>query len=270
MSVRLELRTAPSVPLEAGAIRPDALAALVEVEIARLPVRHGREEARLADFFQVEGGRSDDVRVAGDLSKLKHVGAAMTAGSLLVEGRVGMHAGAGMQGGVLRIEGGADDWAGAEMCGGLLDIRGPAGAHLGGAYAGSARGMRGGMILVHGAAGDDAGVRLRRGTIAVRGSAGERAGAHMIAGTLAVFGELGAAAGLCMKRGTILAGGSLELLPTFRYSCTDRPGFLALLFRSLQRHGFDVPERVAGGAFRRYAGDFIERGRGEILQWTSA
>src|SRR5262245_24075601 len=130
--------------------------------------------------------------------------------------------------------------------------------------------MTGGLIMVFGAAGDDTGERLRRGMIAIAGSAGARAGGHMIAGTLAVFGDLGPAPGTCMKRGTILAGAALELLPTFRYACTGRPVFVTLLLSSLARHGFSSTERLAGGTFRRYSGDFTELGRGEILQWTSA
>lgn len=269
MSVRLSLRTAPSVRLEASCVRPDAFATLAESEIARLPVWHGREEARLADFFDVKGGLSDDVRIGGDLSRITHLGAAMAGGRLIVEGGAGLHAGAGMAAGELRIEGDADDCTGAEMKGGLIDVRGSGGAQLGGAYAGSARGMTGGAILVRGASGDHTGERMRRGLIAVGGNAGEYAAARMIAGTVVVCGSLGPGPGIGMKRGTLVVGGALELLPTFRYACTYRPSFLGLLFRSLAAQGFAWPERFSSGGFRRYGGDCADLGRGEILQWTS-
>ena len=71
-----------------------------------------------------------------------------------------------------------------------------------------------------------------------------------------------------MKRGTIVAGGTVEVLPTFRYACTYRPGFLPLLFQSVVARGFPLAEHLALGAFRRYGGDFAEMGKGEILHWT--
>jgi formylmethanofuran dehydrogenase subunit C len=266
--VQLTLRNPPAVLLEAPAVRPDAFATLSEAEIARVPVWHGREEAPLGDFFAVSGGRSEEVRVAGDLTHVTELGAGMTGGRLVIEGHGGRHTGAGMQGGHVVIEGDAGDGTAVEMRGGVVEVRGSAGARLGGAGAGSPRGMTGGVILVHGSAGDDAGDRLRRGVIAVAGSVGERAGCSMIAGTLFVGGSLGRLPGFGMKRGTILVGGALELLPTFRYACSYRPGFLPLLFRSLEARGFPVAARLRSGAFRRYGGDFAERGRGEILQWT--
>lgn len=268
--MHLTLRTAPAVRLDGSCVRPDAFASLEEAAIAKLTVWHGREKARLGDFFDVKGGGSDDLRVVGDLGRITHVGAAMAGGRLVVEGRAGLHAGAGMSGGELRIEGDADDDTAAEMQGGLVDVRGSAGARLGGASAGSGRGMTGGLILVRGGVGDHAGERMRRGVIAVAGDAGDSAGARMIAGTLVVCGRLGAGPGLGLKRGTlVVGGGDLDLLPTFRYACTHRPGFLALLFRSLEARGFALPERFRTGGFRLYRGDFADLGKGEILQWVS-
>jgi formylmethanofuran dehydrogenase subunit C len=251
-------------------VRPDALAMLTESEIALLPALHGNQVARLGDFFLVQGGHSDEVRVIGDVGRVKHLGAGMGSGRLVVEGSPGMHAGSGMHGGHIRIEGNADDWTGAEMRGGTIEILGNAGAGLGGAYAGSTRGMTGGSVLVHGSAGDHAGDRLRRGLIAVAGHAGPYAGSHMIAGTVVVCGDLGRGAGIGLKRGTIVAGGAATLLPTFRFACAYRPDFLALLFRSLERQGFPLPEHLHSGLFRRYGGDYADLGRGEVLQWASA
>jgi formylmethanofuran dehydrogenase subunit C len=130
--------------------------------------------------------------------------------------------------------------------------------------------MKGGTVLVHGSVGSHAGDRMRRGLVAVGGGAGEYAGCRLIAGTLLVCGSLARGAGLGLKRGTILAGGTVEPLPTFRYACTYRPGYLPLLFRSLVACGFSLPEHLSSGTFRRYGGDFTEMGRGEILQWTAA
>jgi formylmethanofuran dehydrogenase subunit C len=266
--VQLTLRNPPAVLLEAPAVRPDAFATLTEAEIAGLPVWHGREERRLGDFFAVSGGRSEEVRVSGDLTHVTELGAAMAGGRLVIEGHGGRHTAARMQDGDVVIEGNAGDGTAAEMRGGVVVVRGSAGARLGSACAGSLRGMRGGVILVHGSAGDDLGDRQRRGVIAVAGSVGARAGRGMIAGTLFVGGSLGRLPGFGMKRGTIVAGGALEPLPTFRYACTYRPAFLSLLFRSLEARGFPVDAHLHSGAFRRFGGDFADRGRGEILQWT--
>jgi formylmethanofuran dehydrogenase subunit C len=266
----LTLRAQPAVPLEAPSIRPDAFASLDAAEIARLPAWHGKEPVRLGDFFAVEGGRSDHVVVRGDLARVAALGWGMAGGRLVVEGPVGRHAGANMRGGVLRVEGRAGDAAGAEMAGGRIEILGSAGDRVGAPLAARTKGMTGGVVLVHGSAGDAAGERLRRGLIAVAGSAGERAGAHMIAGTLLVCGELGRRAGVDLKRGTIVAGSGVALLPTFRYACTYRPGWLELLFRSLEAQGFPLAARLASGSFRRYGGDYAGLGRGEILEWTSA
>lgn len=268
--VRLRLRAAPSVPLDARSIRPDDFARLREAEIARLPCWHGSEEVRLGDVFAVEGGSSEDVLISGDLARTTSVGWGMAGGRLTVEGAVGRHAGAKMRGGLLRIEGDAGDGAGAEMAGGLIAIRGNAADRLGGPLAARPRGMTGGTILVHGSAGDAAGEYMRRGIVAVGQSVGNGAGAHMIAGTLLVCGTPGRRAGLDMKRGSIVAGGRVELLPTFRYACTDRPVWLALLFRSLAGLGFPSARPLAAGSFRRYGGDYAGLGRGEILEWTGA
>ncbi|MGZ6709867.1 MAG: formylmethanofuran dehydrogenase subunit C, partial [Solirubrobacteraceae bacterium] len=162
MTLTLTLREQPAVPLETEALTPDRLVAASRTEIEALPVWHGKERTRLGEFFAVSGS-GDDVRVEGDLSRVKFVGAGMGAGRLTIAGDVGMHAGSGMRGGELHVEGDAGDWAGAGMGGGRLVVRGSAGRHLGGVYPGERAGMRGGEIVVHGDAGAQAGAGLRRG-----------------------------------------------------------------------------------------------------------
>src|SRR5919202_6582442 len=179
MTLTLTLREEPAVPLEADVLRPDRLAGARREEIEALSVWHGNERTRVGDFFAVSGA-GDDVRLEGDLRRVKLVGAGMRAGRLTVAGDVGMHAGAGMRGGELQIEGDADDWAGAGMRGGTLMVRGSAGYQLGGVYPGERAGMRGGEIVVNGDAGAQAGAGLRRGLIAVAGGGGDGAGLRML------------------------------------------------------------------------------------------
>jgi formylmethanofuran dehydrogenase subunit C len=128
--------------------------------------------------------------------------------------------------------------------------------------------MKGGRIRVHGNAGPDLGARMRRGTIAVSGDAGDRAGVQGIAGTILVLGRVGRAPGFGLKRASLIAPGPLDLLPTFRFACEYRPGFVPLLLASLKRAGFDAG-RLASGRFRRHVGDCADLGRGEILEWTA-
>src|SRR3954447_12812947 len=167
MALTLTLREEPVVPLEAEVLCPDRLAGAGRSEIEALPVWHGNRRTPLGEFFTVSGAGDHDIRIEGDLSRVKFAWAGMTAGRLAIAGDVGMHAGAGMRGGELHVEGDAGDWAGAGMRGGRLVVRGSAGRQLGGIYPGERAGMRGGEIVVHGDAGARAGAGVRRGLIAV-------------------------------------------------------------------------------------------------------
>jgi formylmethanofuran dehydrogenase subunit C len=253
VTLTLTLREQPDVPLEAEVLTPDQLAG----DIAALPLWHGKERTRVGEFFEVSGSGAD-VRLEGDLSRVKYVGAGMTAGRLTVAGDVGAHAGAGMRGGELRVEGDAGDHAGAGMRGGTLVVRGSAGRGLGGER------MRGGEIVVHGDAGEQAGAGLRRGLIAVAGRAGEAAGQRMLAGTIVALRGVGRRAGAGMRRGSIVTTAA-EPLSTFVFSCTYRPPFLRLYLRRLRALGLSVSDEQVDGRYARWCGDGLELRRGEIL-----
>jgi formylmethanofuran dehydrogenase subunit C len=264
MTLTLTLHEQPVVPLEAEVLCPDRLAGASREEIEALPVWHGNERTRVGEFFSVSGA-GDDVRLEGDLSRVKFVGAGMTAGRLTVAGDVGMHAGAGMRGGELHVEGDAGDWAGAGMRGGTLVVRGSAGRQLGGVYPGERAGMRGGEIVVHGDAGAQAGAGVRRGLIAVAGRVGDAAGLRMLAGTIVALGGLGRRAGAGMRRGSIVTMAPATPLATFVYSCIYRPPFLRLYLRRLRALGLAVSDRQLDGRYARWCGDGLELRRGEIL-----
>jgi formylmethanofuran dehydrogenase subunit C len=265
VTLTLTLREAPDVALEAEVLSPDHLASATRGEIEALAVWHGNERTRVGEFFAVSGAGEDDVRLEGDLGRVKFVGAGMTAGRLTVAGRVGMHAGAGMRGGELQVEGDAGDWAGAGMRGGRLVVRGSAGRQLGGVYAGERAGMRGGEIVVHGDAGAQAGAGLRRGLIAVAGRVGEAAGLRMLAGTIVALGGVGARAGAGMRRGSIVTMAPATPLATFVFSCVYRPPFLGLYLRRLRALGLAVSNEQLDGRYARWSGDGLELRRGEIL-----
>jgi formylmethanofuran dehydrogenase subunit C len=265
VTLTLTLREQPAVPLEAEVLCPERLAGAGRGEIEELPVWHGNERTRLGAFFAVSGAGDDDVRIEGDLRRVKFVGAGMTGGKLTVAGNVGMHAGAGMRGGELRVDGDAGDWAGAGMRGGRLVVRGSAGRQLGGVYAGERAGMRGGEIVVHGDAGVQAGAGLRRGLIAVAGRIGDAAGLRMLAGTIVALGGLGARPGAGMRRGTIATMAPVTPLPTFLFSCIYRPPFLGLYLRRVRALGLPVSGEQLTGRYARWCGDALELRRGEIL-----
>jgi formylmethanofuran dehydrogenase subunit C len=271
--ITLRPKGAFSIPLEAEAISPDAMAGRSLKDVGRLPVVQGNTEAPLEEFFTVEGQADEVICLDGDCSAVKYIGKGMTRGRIEILGDAGMHVGAEMRGGEIVVQGNAADWAGAEMRGGLLRIRGHAGHLLGAAYRGSEKGMRGGIIIVTGNAGNEAGCAMRRGLIAIGGGAGDFTGVMMIAGTVMVLGELGIRTGAAMKRGSILAcggnGNAPALLPTFRADCTYRPPWVEVYLRQLGGLGFALPEALHSGMYRRYSGDLTELGKGEILVWTS-
>ena len=274
----LTLKESLTIPLEADSIRPDLLAEKSRREIEALPLYHGNRERKLGDLFEVEGERSDQIRIVGDLSRVKRIGYGMTKGRIVIEGDVGMHLGAAMRGGEIVVKGNTADWLGAEMKGGFIRVEGNAGNFAGAAYHGSKRGMNRGTIIIEGNAGNEVGERMRRGLIVILGDAGDFLGARMIAGSIIVFGRAGECPGAEMRRGTIILlgegrsgqSGALplqppRLLPTFRYDCTYNPTFLRLYLRALRRYGIEVRDEYITGRYRRYNGDIAELGKGEIL-----
>jgi formylmethanofuran dehydrogenase subunit C len=253
------------VPLETEGLTPDGLAGRPRGEIEALTVWHGNRRAQLADFFTVPGNGGEQLRVEGDLRRVKFLGAGTTAGRMIVAGDAGMHTGAGMRGGELVVEGDVGDFAGGSMRGGRLVVQRSAGHHLGGAQPGERAGMRGGEILVHGDAGDQVGAGLRRGLIAVARRVGGAAGLRMLAGTIVAVGGLGATPGAAMRRGTIVAMSQVTLLPTFAFACSYRPPFLRLYLRHLRALDLPLTDEQIEGRYARWSGDALELRRGEIL-----
>jgi formylmethanofuran dehydrogenase subunit C len=127
--------------------------------------------------------------------------------------------------------------------------------------------MTGGEILIEGNAGNEIGHSLRRGLIAIGGDAGDAVGVNMLAGTILICGQAGIRPGAGMRRGTIVLAGhdSPELLPTFRASGVWEPTFLRIYLKQLLERGFPLPEESLHVRYRRYCGDLLELGKGEVL-----
>jgi len=270
----LKLKEEPTIPIEAENVSPDIVAGKQLQEVRELPVYVGNTKKRLGDFFDVKGevaAQAGDqaIFVEGDLSRVKYIGAKMTAGKVVVDGDVGMHLGAQMTGGEIQVNGSTGDWAGVEMRGGLLRISGDAGNHLGSVYRGSAEGMTGGCIVVDGNAGQEAGSFLRRGMIVIRGNVGPFAGVHMNGGEVFIFGRAAKRLGADAKGngGIIVCLGEVEaMLPTYIYDSTYKPTFMKLYMRELNdRLGVKEAERFKEAPFKRYHGDTAIGGNSEIF-----
>ncbi|MCA9007175.1 MAG: formylmethanofuran dehydrogenase subunit C [Planctomycetaceae bacterium] len=270
MAFTFTLKHALTIPIEVDSVNHAAVQQLSADEVRALPILHGNRRAAVADFFDVEHSSAEaDLMVwAGDCSRVKAIGAGLNSGSIRIEGNAGMHLGREMSGGQIHVQGDVADHMATGMRGGAIHVAGNAGDLVGAAWPGSKRGMNGGTILIRGNAGREAGHRMRRGTIVVGGDLGDAAGFDMIAGSLFSFGKIGACPGAGMRRGTIAALNASEepeLLPTFKYSCQYRPDWLSFFLHELSSVGFPVPEDCLNAEYRRYCGDFLTLGKGEVL-----
>ncbi len=266
-TIKLTLRDAPTVTLEAEAITPDRFRSLSNQEIGALTVYHGKRERRLDEFFDVEGEKSDEIQIHGNLHRLRHIGRAMSGGTVTIHGDVGMHLGAYMSGGRIEVHGNAGDWVGAEMKAGFIHIHGKGGQQVGAAYRGSLLGMRGGTIVIDDAVGIEVGMRMRRGLIVIGGPAKDFVGLQMKGGTIVLCEGAEIRTGAWMQRGTIISLKELQLMPTFIESGDYNPTFLNIYSLHLKQLGFKLPHLANDGSYRRYAGDKAVPGKGEILIW---
>lgn len=273
MSARVVLlpRSGVTGSLDVEGLTPDRAAALSENEIAQLPVWHGRRRAQLGEFFEVRGGNAPALVIQGSVAHVHGIAMGMAGGDLLIEGDAGKATAADMRGGRVEIRGNVGDDAGAGMSGGVLDISGDTGDRLGAARPGAQKGMSGGEIVVRGSTGIDAAAACRRGLIVVMGNAGADAARSMIAGSLLVGGRCGDGAARLNKRGSVIAIGGLEVPSSYRYACTFRPPHLRVTLTYLaRRYRLSFDAAVVSGRYRRFCGDLLAPGKGEILVWTDA
>ena len=188
-SLTFSLRAPPAQRLDLSPLTPQNLAGKSVAEIERIELQTTRVRITAGDVFRIREGDPATIVIEGGSARFDRVGMGLTAGSIRVEGDVGVEAGRLMSGGQLTIRGDAGPFAGSGMKGGTLTIEGDAGERLGGPLSGETVGMSGGVLHVRGDAGERAGDRLRRGFILIEGRAGAYAGSRMIAGTLAIGGR---------------------------------------------------------------------------------
>lgn len=278
LSWQFEFRNPPTgLPIRAAALDPRAFAQAGELDVARTLVWHGNRQTPAGDLWTIKQvavkNNSPELRLHGDWSSVDEIGKGLGGGAIVVEGSAGLHLGEAMTDGFILVHGDADDYAGRDLAGGRIHVKGNAGRFAGSATIGAKLGMTGGAILVEGSVGDEVGKKMRRGLIAIGGSCGEFAGASMIAGTILVCGKPGRRPGSGMKRGTIAylgsEAGSLEVLPTFIDDGRFEPLFLNLFLRQLRQWDFPIDPYYASCQVRRWRGDLLELGKGEILAVTA-
>jgi len=221
-----------------------------------LEVWEGNRRRALGELFEVSGEaggapREVSILVLGDVSRVRRVGEAMSAGRIAVEGSVGMHLGEAMKGGAITVAGDAGSWAGSMMVGGTIEVMGNAGDYVGAPIRGGTSGMRGGAVVVHGDAGSEVGCFMRGGVIRVHGGVGQFAGIHMRDGSILVLGDSEGRAGAEMTGGRIVLCGFVpSVLPTFTIDDV--------------RPSVKVDAETVEGPFYRFVGDLAEGGDGKL------
>jgi formylmethanofuran dehydrogenase subunit C len=242
------------LPITAECISPDILQNKKPEEIRMLKVWEGNKQKNLGDLFRVEesSGEENSIKITGNISKVRRVGACMTGGQITINGNAGMHLGEEMKGGKIIVNGNVEGWAGSMMKAGEIEVHGNAGDYLGAPYRGSSEGIRGGHIVVHGDVGNEAGAHMKKGTIKIYGNAGQFVGFHLRDGTIYVQKNCQARAGACMTNGKIIVGGFLEsMLPTFTID-------------SIRGKVKIEEDETARGPLYVFLGDLAEDGNGKL------
>ncbi|MPM98944.1 Formyltransferase/hydrolase complex Fhc subunit C [bioreactor metagenome] len=247
--VKLFLKKANKIPIEADNVNPDNFAGKTAEEIKATPVWYGNGQCSLGDFFTVEVEGSDSVENTkivfdGDVSRVKRIGQNMTAGEIEINGNVDMHCGFGMNGGKIVINGNADSWLGCEMSGGEIILNGNASYYVGAGYRGESCGMRGGKITVNGSTKDYLGEHMCGGEILVKGDVGRLPAISNNGGKIVIEGSATMPASE-MKNGTVIIKGEVfDLLPSYKE---------------------EGMEEVEGISYRKFTGDVNVGGKGILL-----
>lgn len=247
--VKLSLKKANKIPIEADTVNPDNFAGRTKKEIEAVLVWYGNGQCPLGDFFTVEVEGSDSVEntklvIDGDVSRVKRIGQGMSAGEIEINGNVDMHCGFGMKGGKITINGDADSWLGCEMKGGEIILNGNATYYVGSGYRGESCGMRGGKITVNGNTKDYLGEHMCGGEILVTGDVGLLPAISNNGGIITIEGNATMPASE-MKNGTVIIKGEVsDMLPSYKE---------------------DGTEEVEGVTYRKFVGDVNAGGKGMLL-----
>ena len=254
MIVTLKPKKEIRVPIDARNLSPDVFQGKSRSELGKEEVLYGNHWLPINRLFDIdvdERGEDVTLKLSGNLSRVRFIGANMSMGTVIIDGAVGMHLGERMEGGSIIVNGDADSWLGSMMRGGRIEIKGNAGDYTGAAYRGSAEGMSGGEIIIHGNAGNETGLFMRKGVIKIGGNVGQFTGIHMIKGTILVQGDSLGRDGAEMKGGKIAILGHVEsVLPTFTIEGVKKK--------------VKIGDESIQGPFYVFEGDTAEHGLGKL------
>lgn len=267
MRIRLDFTLLEAAPVDVQALHLPEIFKLSAGEIEHVALAAGKQLAALGEMCKVTcaAAEDDELAMSGDTRWLKHAGRGMASGRLVIDGDVGYGAGMEMSGGELEVLGNAGDGLGTAMQSGLIRLHGRAGDWCGAGLPGQPKGMTGGTILVGGNAGSFTGMSMRRGLVWVGGDCGNFCGDRLLAGTILCAGKVGRYSGRGMRRGSIVAGQMDPPLPGFQAAGRADSEWLRIYARALERLGVDVPSGWLERSPRRFSGDHLELGKGEIL-----
>ena len=216
-TITLTVKKAPELYLECENFNPDTFAGKTNEQIASMPVFQGKETSTVGDFFTISGSTAatpadTKIVINGDCTKMKYIGAKMTAGEMVVNSPCDMYIGSWMKGGKLTVNGDVHSFCGLAMKGGEFTINGNAGNYLGAAYRGDWRGMSGGTLRVKGNAGSDVASWMTGGTLIVEGNVDIHLGTHMEGGTIILKGNANRRVGGQLVKGTIYVFGTVNVM----------------------------------------------------------
>ncbi|MEM3509958.1 MAG: formylmethanofuran dehydrogenase subunit C [Nitrososphaerales archaeon] len=257
VELKLKMKGQSVAPIEGEMLTPDNLAKKSFNEILNLETWRGNRLVKLSEVFTVEGESTSNpsdlhLIIEGDLRKVRHIGAHMSAGKITINGPVGTFVGFEMSGGTIVVNGDADAFLGMGMSGGMIEVNGNAGDAVGSGYWGTRCGMRGGLIVIKGNAGAELGCWMKDGTIKVGGNADAFAGVRMQGGTIFVAGNVGAKLGAAMTNGKIVVLGNVpSILPSFNIDEI--------------RANTKVDGEKVQGPFYVFYGDITEGGNGKLF-----
>lgn len=223
-TVTITITRQPELFIEAECFTPDALAGKNAEQIAALPVHIGRTTEKVGDYFTVAGSAGATAAetklvVNGDLTRVKYIGAKMSAGEVVINGDADMYVGAWMTGGKITANGNIGHFAATSMAGGEIVVNGNAGNYLAASYRGDWRGMTGGKIIVAGNVGSDCGTFMLGGEICVGGNIDVHVMTHADGGKVVVFGNAKSRLGGQASRGEMYVFGTVDvMLPGYVYA----------------------------------------------------
>ena len=267
-ALSLTLKETPRQRVDLSPLTPDLLKGKYPAEISAIELSSGNRKLRVGEIFSLSGDDASSLVIKNSCDKLDRIGQAMNSGSITVYGDGGAYLGFAMKNGAITVHGNVGAYAASGMKNGLLHIRGNADDFLAAAIPGDRHGMKGGMVIVTGDAGDRVGDHMRLGTVLIKGDAGDYCASRMLAGTIAVLGKAAGFAGYGMKRGTLLLKTMPNDLPaTFNDCGAHYINYLPLLIKSWQSLDSKFTRLEPRSRVRRYMGDLVNAGKGEILVW---